>query len=103
MGRIWWMAGLTTLVLALAGFAVAACGSGDEEPAPVQEQAQPEQPQEAQQAEPIGPQPAEAEEDDQADAPTTVAVSYHKGVAAERHVLGDPDAAIVILHFGDFQ
>ncbi len=110
MGRTWrlvWLMGL-----ALGAAVAAACGSGGEESAAAPSQAQTEQAQVAQAAEEVaqegesvGPQAPEAEPEgeEQGDTVTVVSVSYHKGVAAERHVLGEPDAPVVILHFGDFQ
>lgn len=97
MGRTWWT---LALVLALAAFISAACGSGDE-PSAVQVQEQAEQ-QTDQQAEPVGPQPPEPD-DDQADAAATPGTTMHKGLVAQGKVLGDPDAPVVIRYYGDFQ
>jgi hemolysin activation/secretion protein len=100
MSRTWQTLWALALVLALAAFISAACGS-DDEPTAVQVQEQAEQ-QTEQQAEPVGPQPPEPD-DDQADSVATTSVTLHKGLVAEGKVLGDPDAPVVIRYYGDFQ
>ena len=96
MGRTWQTLWTLALMLALAAFISAACGSGDE-PSAVQVQEQAEE-----QAEPVGPQPPETD-DDQGDAAATPGTTMHKGLVAQGKVLGDPDAPVVIRYYGDFQ
>ena len=100
MGRTWQTLWTLALMLALAAFISAACGSADE-PSAVQVQEQAGQ-QTDQQAEPVGPQPPEPD-DDQGDAAATPGVTMHKGLVAQGKVLGDPDAPVVIRYYGDFQ
>ena len=62
------------------------------------EEAQAEQAQAEQQVE----APQETSDDQQVVVPPEDVVGEHKGVRSERNVLGDPDASVEILYYGDF-
>ena len=107
------------------GLILAACGSGGESPESTgtatserverqttvseqQTQQQTAEPQPLQQAQQMEqPQQIQVEEEDineepQADELPTEIVGTHKGVRSEGRVLGEPDAPVLIEHFGDF-
>ena len=118
-------------LVGLALFAVA-CGSGDVEPQPAStetassqradrqatvleqeqqqeaevavadDQAEPEQQVEQDLAEQQVEAPQETSDDQQVVVLPEGVVGEHKGVRSERNVLGDPDAPVLIEHFGDF-
>lgn len=108
MSGRWWGLWLVVLLLGLAGGLAAACGS-DDAPVAADSAAQAqvevvEQAQAEEEGEVVGPQPPEAEpEEDQGGDVSVVSVVYHEGIVAERNVLGDPDAPVLIMYFGDFQ
>lgn len=119
---------MTRLLVALVAFSlvVLACGSGGDDPQPggtatseraersasVSEQeaqadvavADEEAEEDSDVAEQVAAQAEAQEEDSDAqvvELPVDV-VGVHKGVRSQRNVLGDPDAAVEIMYFGDF-
>ncbi len=102
---------LTMVVIAAltVGLVAAACGSGDDaQPTGTETSTraarQASVMQQDQQAQPAEPQTQDDEAADQQGQATLPAdaVGEHKGVRSQRNVLGEPDAPILIEHFGDF-
>ncbi len=111
---------LLLLILSLGGLPLA-CGSGDDASTPTatqtaqraerqatvlqqetEQSAQPETQQPDQNSQPEQPEQPDAQNDDALTAMPQDDIGEHKGVRAQRNVLGEPDAPVLIEYYGDF-